>query len=396
MQQAGLSNGGKAKTIHSSRAILNMSTGPVEVDDRVMQAQIATLLTPHVAQFWKVHDSMCEQLQSVLCTSGQVLVTHGSIRTGLDLALGNVIAAGTRVLCIENGYWGSLIGDYAERHGANVTRLSFKGLDPVDPAAIAGELLGQTFDLVTLVHVETNTGIVNPVAAVGELLRDSPALFFVDTACSAGAIPVLTDAWGIDIGVAGSHKCLASIPGLAVMTLSARAMTRIDQLQRMGSMFNVGEIIANTQKRRVTPPITQPTTLVHALHCSLSQLLDAGLEQWWSRHVTVARYLRGRLRALGLSLLLEVASGKEDADTHSVSVIAVNYPEGIADVAFRQMLLDEHGIFVIGNVGDQAGKSFRIGLMSPPQMRPENIERLVLAIESTLHALRRANAGEPA
>ena len=97
--------------------VLNMSTGPVEVSRRVLDAQLATLLTPHSAEFWALHDETIGLLGQVLCTKGKVLMMHGSIRTGLDLALGNLVVPGTRVLSVQNGFWGSLIADWAERRG---------------------------------------------------------------------------------------------------------------------------------------------------------------------------------------------------------------------------------------------------------------------------------------
>lgn len=204
-------------------AILNMSTGPVEVSPAVLDAQLEPMLTPHHPSFWELHDQTIGMLQKALRTTGKVLMMHGSIRTGIDLALGNFIGPRSRVLAIQNGFWGALIAEWAALRGAEVVTVDHGPLESLDLEKIENLLRQSHFDLVTVVHVETNAGIVNPIEKLGQIVARTDALYFVDTACSAGAIPVETDRWRIDIGTTGSHKCLASVPGIAVITLSEKA-----------------------------------------------------------------------------------------------------------------------------------------------------------------------------
>lgn len=200
--------------------VINMSTGPVEVSKQVLAAQLADLLTPHSEQFWHIHDTTRGLLGRILRTDGRVLMMHGSIRTAVDVALANAIKPGNKVLCIVNGYWGELIAKWAEQYQAKVTRLTHGLIEPIDIQRVADALKADHYDMVTLVHVETNSGIVNPVQEVGRLVANTPTLFFVDSACSAGAMQIETDRWNVDIQTTGSHKCLASIPGLAIISLS--------------------------------------------------------------------------------------------------------------------------------------------------------------------------------
>lgn len=372
--------------------ILNMSTGPVEVSRAVLDAQLIPILTPHLGSFWELHDQTIALLKRILRTSSEVVLTHGSIRSGLDVALGNFVTTGFKVLCLENGFWGRMLGDWAESWGAQVTRLSFDELCPVDTDAVAELLKEERFDMVMIVHVETNAGIVNPVARVGELLKKSKTLYFVDTACSAGALPVETDLWGIDIGVTGSHKCLASVPGLAIITLSEKALSLLSE-GRMGNYYNLKALIKNTIERPVTPPFTQAASLVHALNQALTEIDAFGIENWWAYHHQVAANFRQSLKQAGFRVLLDDGPVSGDETYYSDSVIAIGYPDGVDDAKFRETLMCEHGMFVIGNVGRYAGKSFRVGLMSPPQLEAINLSGALAVLVASAKSVNQNREG---
>ena len=370
------------------RKMLNMSTGPVEVSRTVLEAQLLPMLTPHHDAFWALHDETLSLLGTALKTKARVLMMHGSIRTGIDLALGNLIESGTRVLIIQNGFWGTLVGEWAALHGAAVQTLEHGPLDALDLDRIEQTLRENRFDIVAVVHVETNSGIVNPIEAIGKLVAKTDALYFVDTACSAGALPVHTDDWQIDVQTTGSHKCLASIPGLAVVTVSEKAWGRIKS-GRMGAYFDFRRWWQSTVERTATPPFTQPTTLVLALRQSLLEITSGGMEIWWARHAKVATRFMDDMRAAGFRMLLDQAPQQHPRSAYSDTVIALTYPEGIADATFRKTLLEDSGIFVIGNVGAYAGRSFRVGLMSPPQLDDSNLEATRDGIQAAMRSLTR-------
>jgi alanine-glyoxylate transaminase/serine-glyoxylate transaminase/serine-pyruvate transaminase len=363
-----------------------MSTGPVEVSKSVLDAQLATMLTPHHESFWRLHDETCAALGRVLKTKSRIVMMHGSIRSGIDVALGNFVRAGTKVLAIENGFWGRLIGDWAERRGAFVTRVVSDLITPIDSESVAAALEKDAYDLVTLVHVETNTGIVNPVESIGRIVTASDALFFVDGACSIGAMPYETDAWGIDISTTGSHKCLNSVPGLAIISISEKAWKRLPNSGHMGSYFDLRSWWRATIERAEVPPFTQPTTLVYALREALKELEVFGIEDWWQEHRKVADNVMTEMRNAGFSFLLDRGPAAGARESYSDTVLAVEYPEAVSDSIFRDLLMDDFGLFVIGNIGEFASRSFRIGLMSPPQLDPANLSFALKSFKTALQS----------
>jgi aspartate aminotransferase-like enzyme len=373
-----------------------MTTGPVEVSPAVLDAQRAAIASPHIGDFWAMHDETIARLGRVMGTQGTVLAFPGTIRAGLSVAIDNFVRPGTRVLAISNGYWGELIADLCCECGADVVNLRLPPLSPVDPEAVRAALAADpAFHMVTIVHVETNVGVTNPIDVIGDMLRDTDTLFFVDTACSAGGMPVDTDRNGIDIGVTGSHKTLAGLPGLSVMTVSEKAWADLGRLSPKPGHFNLNTLVRQTLERPEPPSFTQPPGLFAALHAALGEIEAAGLDAWFERHRSAAASFRARIRAAGLTMVLDHAddSGHPQADAaYSDTVMAVAYAPGMDDEAFRARLRNRHGVFVIGNLGDWKGRSLRVGLMSPPQLDTPNLERTLEAIAETASALRPSRA----
>jgi alanine-glyoxylate transaminase/serine-glyoxylate transaminase/serine-pyruvate transaminase len=367
-----------------------MSTGPVEVTSRVLRAQMDTFLSPHFDEFWRMHDVTLTMLAQLLRTRGDVLAFHGSIRTGLDVAIANVVRKGTQVLAISNGYWGDLMGEIAASYGAKVIWDRQEPLRPLDPNRVRAALNAhRRVQLVTAVHVETNTGVLNPVGEIGALVRTHGGLYLVDTACSAGAMPVETDAWSIDIGITGSHKCLCAVPGLAILTISGRAWEEIrsNPDRPTGSYYHLSSWFERTITRKHVPPYTQPTTLFFALHAAVSELSEIGHDRWFDLHRRAGTTFRRALRDAGLRMLPDSGRGADGGTAEAAlsdTVIAVALPPGVSDAGFRQILLEDYGIFVIGNVGEFAGRSFRVGLMSPPQLEPRNVMATLSAITAAM------------
>ena len=386
---------------HGPRAVsrdrpLNMTTGPVEVSPAVLQAQMDSFLTPHSEDFWRLHDDTLGKLADLLSTSGKVLAFHGSIRAGLDIALANMVVPGMKVLAISNGYWGTLIGQYAARYGAEIEWLREQPLEPVRVDAVRQALADNPdVGLVTVVQVETNSGVLNPIAEIGAMVREHGALYYVDTGSSAGAMPLETDLWGVDIAVTGSHKCLCSVPGLAVVTLSDRAWQAIRSHQDTlpGTYYNLANLFERTVTRPEVPPYTQPTTLFWALHTAIAELAGIGHDRWREQHQEAASQFREAMRASGLRMLLDGAGGAAIDNREAVfsdTVMAVELPEGVDVQRVRHVMATEFGIYVLGNLGEFADRSIRVGLMSPQQLEPGNLRATIEAIPRAVARVRGA------
>jgi aspartate aminotransferase-like enzyme len=206
--------------------------------------------------------------------------------------------------------------------------------------------------VVCLTHSETSTGVVADVQALTAVAREHGALVVVDAVSSLGAVPVETDAWGIDVLVSGSQKALMTPPGLAFCSVSQAALEAARNGGSSRFVLDWERTLAGQDK--LDAPVTIAVPIVRALDVALGLILDEGLETIFERHIRLGRACRAGVKAMGLELF----SPDED---RSAVVTAVRSPDGVDTAQFLLDLRDRMGVQLIGGQGELSGKIFRIG-----------------------------------
>src|SRR5206468_1319482 len=130
--------------------------------------------------------------------------------------------------------------------------------------------------VVYLVHSETSTGVVADVQALAAVAREAGAFVVVDAVSSLGAVPLETDAWGIDVVVSGSQKALMCPPGLAFTSVRPRARAASARAASPRCVLDWERTRAAQAK--LDAPFTPAVSLVRALDVALGLLLGEGLE----------------------------------------------------------------------------------------------------------------------
>jgi alanine-glyoxylate transaminase/serine-glyoxylate transaminase/serine-pyruvate transaminase len=265
-----------------------------------------------------------------------------------------------------------------ERAGVEVVRVDFDWGEPATPEPVHETLkrVGGA-KIVALMHGETSTGLLNPVADVAQVAHDHGALFVLDTVSSLGGVEVDVDGWGVDLCYSATQKCLGAPTGLAPITVSPRAEQVIrNRATKPGSYFFDLLLVDSYW----TPPSayhhTFPVNLLYGLREGLRMILEEGLENRIARHARVAGALRVGLEAMGLELF---ANRQHLFDP----LTAIRVPAGIDDARLREDLLLNHDIEISGAVGKLAGKVVRIGLMSE-SCYPRNVLAFLSALETCL------------
>jgi aspartate aminotransferase-like enzyme len=295
------------------------------------------------------------------------------------MAIANMIEPGDKILNTVSGHFGQFFVEMSKAHGAVPKVLDVPWGKFITPEQVKDALEEDDYKAVTVTHVETSTGVVNPIKEIGDIVKKhSNAFYIVDTVCSLGGIEVRVDDWSIDVCVSGSQKCIGVPPGLALLSVSNKALdfleTRKTPVQLWyGSFKNWLPVMRDTSKYFATPPVN----MIYALSESLKLLLDEGLEKRFRRHHILAEAFRSAMDALDLKL---VADRDHAADT----VTGVYYPENVEDGAFRNEM-KQRGIVVASTLGPLKGKGFRTGHMG--NVNQNDIMSTVGAIESTLRHL---------
>ena len=350
--------------------------GPTNAYPEATAALAAPLLGHLDPEFIRLMDETCEMLREVWQTENpRTIPLSATGSAGMEAAFVNTVEEGDVVVVAVNGLFGERMCEVARRYGAEVVRVDHEWGQPVDPERVAAAHPNPK--IIAAVHAETSTGARSDIAALGELKGD--ALLLVDAVTSIGGIELHADDWGIDIGYAGTQKCLGVAPGLAPFTITERAFAR--RVQTPCSWYLdlglLGGYVGGTTGARRTYHHTAPTAMVASLHAGLRRILDEGLPAVWERHANAGQRLQDGLQALGLELFA--------AEGHRLpELTTVRVPDGVDSAAVRRELLERYDIEIGAGVGAYADTVWRIGLMGP-NAGDDSVALVLGALGDVLH-----------
>lgn len=358
--------------------ILLMGPGPSLVSDSVLNALGKKTVGHLDPYFLSLMDETKVMLQLLLGTQNQYTIPiSGTGSAGMETCFVNLVEKGDRVLILSNGVFGLRMIDVAGRLGADVDKLEFPFGEAVQLEAVRQKLQGQKYKIVAVVHAETSTGVLNPVAEIGALLKGSDTLYLVDTVTSLGGIEVCMDKWGIDALYSGTQKCLSCPPGLSPVSFSDRAMQAVQQrATKVPNWYLDLTMIANYWGQSRAYHHTAPINMLYGFYQALYNFFEEGADNVFLRHRLAHQQLVKGLAELGLSMLVEEKS-------RLPMLNAVLAPEGIDEAAVRKRLRTEFQIEIGGGLGALAGKIWRIGLMGHTA-RPEHVNRFLASLKQVI------------
>jgi len=360
-------------TIPSVERLL-LGPGPSMVSARVMRA-LATPVLGHLdPQLLETMDRLRGQLARVFQAppGSLALAVSGTGTAAMETAVANLVTSGTRAVAVVNGYFGDRLAQMLERYGAEVSRVNGEWGRAIDPDAVAAAIEAHAPALVTVVHAETSTGVLNPVRAIASAAHARDALVIADTVTSLGGLPVDVAGWDLDACYSGSQKCLGAPSGLAPIVFAPRALER--RVACRSFYLDLSLLEAYWVGRKYHHTIA--ATLVYALAEALAEVEEEGLEPRWARHARHHAALTAGLEALGLPLV--PPAGERLWTLHTPRV-----PDGINEAAIRNDLRERHSIEIGAGLGPLAGKVWRIGLMGASSTEG-TVVQLLGALEDVL------------
>lgn len=348
--------------------------GPAYVLEEVREALTGPIVSHRSGTFREVYDRIAEGLPRVFRTSGEVYAATGSSTLLMESAV--ISTVGESVLNLTSGAFSERWHEVCRTLGKKADQVGVPWGRAVDPDLVRQALRRRTYEAVTLVHNETSTGVVNPVEEVARIVREeSDALLLVDAVSSLGGAPFETDAWGVDVVLAGVQKCFALPPGLVLFTLSDRAAERAEALPHRGFYT---DLLRYRRKHRQGGTITTPViSLFWALDLQLQRMLAEGVEERWARH----RRLQQQTLAWAEGHGCEAVAAPE---ARSWTVSCLRPPAGISAPRLITALA-EKGFTVASGYGRWKGETFRIGHMG--EVREDDLEALFAATETAFRDL---------
>ncbi len=343
--------------------------GPVDVDPEVLSAQTQAMLPHRSQEFETIYRQARENARQLFDTESRVFVVTCS-GTGLQEAAIRNLAKQDVLSCV-NGAFSQRWYEVAKTNGKKTDRLEVEWGQPITPQIVAEALKRKEYDLITLVHNETSTGVQNPIQEIAALVRRaSPnTLISVDAVSSLGGIKIEMDAWGLDMVLASSQKCLALPPGLALAAVSDRALARARKVPERGWYFDL--VRMETHLNKDSTPATPAISLIFALDMQLDRIINDGLEKRFSRHSAMAGLVQDWVLANGFEIFAQEGYRSQTVTTVSNTLNL--------DIAELNNFLMSKGMQIADGYGKLRGSTFRIAHMGETQI--EDINNLLAAMD---------------
>src|SRR3954466_14296183 len=328
--------------------------GPTALPPSVREAGARQMINHRGPEFGAMLGRILEGMKPFFGTTSDVVMLTCAGSGGLETAVVNTLSPGDRVLGVSIGSFGDRFAKIARTYGADVTKLDVEWGFAADPSAVRAELeRAPGYKAVLLTHNETSTGVMNPIAALAAVIREtSPeTLAPVDTVSGLGAVPFAMDAWGVDVVVTGSQKAFMSAPGLAMVAASERAWAAMETAT-MPRVYL--DLRAHRQAHAGgETPWTPAIAVVYQVDEGIRLMTAEGADSVFARHEACAAAARAGLAALGFELFA-------DPPHASKTVTAAVVPEDLDWKSFNGEV-KRRGVVLAGGQGKLTGKIFRLG-----------------------------------
>jgi aspartate aminotransferase-like enzyme len=331
--------------------------GPIEVSEKTFRAFCSPMIGHRGQGFKDLYARMQPQLQQLLSTKQLVFLSTSSAWGVMEGAIRNLVSK--KVLNCMCGAFSDKWLDVSRRCGKEAEALQVEWGSPIRAADVDKKLATGEFDALTLIHNETSTGVMSPLAEIAALKKKySDVMFIVDAVSSMSAVPLKFDDLGIDVLLAGTQKAFALPPGLTVFVCSPAALAKAATSKDRGYYFDFVEFQKNGEQNMT--PSTPSIGHVFALASKLGEILTEGLEARYARHQKTNRLVRDWAAGHGFTLFPE--KGFE-----SVTLTCVNNGAKsggrTTDVPKLQQLVKDQGFLIDGGYGKIKGTTFRISNM---------------------------------
>lgn len=349
--------------------------GPVDVAASTYEAMITPVVGHRSKDFVALYEDVQPKLQKLFSTGDPVFISTSSAWGIMEGALRNLTKK--KVLNCCSGAFSDKWYDVAQRAGFQADKLQYEWGEPLDPAQIREKLSSGEFDVITLIHNETSTGTMNPLAEIMAVLRDFPdVISVVDTVSSFSVVPIPKDELGIDVMLTGAQKALALPPGLALCSVSQRALDRAETVQGRGYYFDFHEFLKNHEKGMT--PSTPAIPHIYGLQERLNDIEAEGVENRYARHEKTNHLVHAWVDKHGLELL-------PPRPFASKSLSCVKNSRDWDLPALNSALKDRFNCVIDGGYGKLKGKTFRISNMG--NETEATIEALLQQLDDVIASL---------
>ena len=346
--------------------------GPVDISPATYEAMCAPMIGHRGPDFEELYCSIQPGLQQIACTTRPVFLSTSSAWGVMEGAIRNLVQRKVLNLCC--GAFSDKWFDVAQRCGKEAEKIQVEWGEPLNPDSVRTRLAEGGFDAVTLVHNETSTGVMNPLAEIAAVVNEfDDVLLIVDSVSSFSAVPIATDQLGIDVLLAGVQKAMALPPGLSVFVASEAALARAESTPDRGYYFDFLEFAKNHAKNNT--PSTPSISLLQGLDAMVASILKEGLPDRYQRHAENNALVHQWVEERGFAHF-----APEGYRSRTLTAVANNLKIDVP--AFVKAVRQKHNFLINGGYGKIKGMTFRLSNMG--NETPKSMKELLAALDDVL------------
>lgn len=346
--------------------------GPVEVRPDVLERMSGPMIGHRSSDASALQRRISEKLMKVMFTGNQILL---STTSGSGLMEGAVrCCTGKRAAVFSVGAFGDRWYKMAVSNGVPADRIDSEWGSPTTAEMVEQVLSTGKYDLITVTHNETSTGVMNPVEDISKVMKKhSEVIWCLDAVSSMGGTKIDVDELGVDVCIASTQKCLGLPPGMAVCSISQKAIDAARQVKNRGTYLDLVELYDYIRNKDYQYPSTPNLSLMYAMDYQLDRILEEGLETRFARHLRMAEKVRGWAR--GRFALF----AKEECLSNTLTTITNT---GNTNISQLNKDLGARGYAISNGYGQLKDKTFRIAHMG--DVTEAEISELLQEIDSLL------------
>ncbi|PLX97143.1 MAG: aminotransferase [Desulfuromonas sp.] len=349
--------------------------GPVEISRDVFEAMMQPMVGHRMKEYATLHHEVTDGLKKLLNCNDPVFLSTSSAFGVMEGAVRNLVQK--RCANFTNGAFSGKWHDVTLRCGIEADRFSAEWGEPITPEMVDVALATGKYDAMTMVHNETSTGVMSPLAEIAEVMRRYPDVsFIVDTVSSMTAVPLDVTALGTDVCLAGVQKAFGLPPGLAIFSASRRALDKARRTPGRGYYFDFEEFEKNDLKDNT--PSTPCISLIYAMAHQLRKMFDEGLDKRYARHSQLAEKTQQWILDQGFSLF-----AAEGCRSHTLTC---GRNDERTDLESLKKLAAERGYALDNGYGKIKNSTFRIPHMA--DFTAADLDELFALLEELLPAAR--------
>jgi aspartate aminotransferase-like enzyme len=328
--------------------------GPVTVTEDVLQKMATPMIGHRTKEASNLQRSISEKLRKLMYTDKEILLSTSS---GSGLMEGSIRSCTQKKAAVFScGDFGNRWFAMAEDNNVPADKFEVAWGNPNLPEQVDQVLATGKYDLITVTHNETSTGIMNPVEEIAQVMTKYPEVIFcLDVVSSLGGVKIEVDKLGIDVCLTSSQKCLGLPPGLSLCSISEKALEAARKVKFRGTYFDLLQLYDYIQKKDYQYPFTPSLSHMFALDYQLDKIFEEGLENRFARHTEMADYVRAWAKDK-FALFAQ-----EEFASNTVTCVKNTREISIADL---NKALGKRGYMISNGYGKLADKTFRIAHMN--------------------------------